>query len=411
MRTLHTDLTTAQQSASAPIYLQVVLTQNPLVGTDVKTYTTADTYNRIVGIEQEEKQYSGKTVILLDNSDGNFNTLLTDFRGYKVQVGWGFKCSGTNRYSDTQAMWVIDQTEISRFGRLLTRLICQDIWGMIGESRVFAGAVKLTGTVTRTENYNPVGKKITGQSSGAYGTVTHYQSTELLVSNVVGAFSGETAKIGADLSIVITAVQVISTVAGGAKQYSGDTTLQTIIAALLSDWVSSPTVDSDDVLNSYTTYKPIYNVYVDAKKSTIIQEMLDFTLCGMRMRDTTMHVLALTDPGTPTDYTYNGVHNIAGCDRTRALSFPNRIYVVDCDPYYASPSWVGTATDAEAYALLGKYIDALVVAPTVTSNATATALALSLINRGKQSVSTGGIILPMINVGQEILDWVVLTDA
>ncbi len=408
MRTLHADLLAAQRSSSAPVYLQVVLTK---AGFTTMTYTTADVYNRIVGIIEEEKQYSGKTTILLDNSDGNFNNLTLDFRGYTVQVGWGFTCAGgVNRYSNSQTLWVVEQTEVSRFGKLLTQLVCWSIWDMLGESRVFAGGVKLGGVVTRTENYNPVGRKIIGDSSGAYGTVTHYQSDELLVSNVVGSFSGETAKIGSDLSIVIDSITILGTDVGGAKQYSGDTHIQDIVASLLSAWVSSPTVDSDDPLNSYTTFMPIYNVYVDAARSIIIQEMLDFTMCGMRMRDSTMHVLYLSDPGT-TDYTYDGVHNIAGCDRTRALSFPNRIYVVDCDPYYGSPTWVGSAVDADAYALLGKYIDALVVNPTIQSNAQASALALALINRGKQAVNSGAVILPMINVGQEVLDWVVLTDA
>lgn len=409
MRTLNADLLTAQRSASAPVYIQVVLSK---AGSTTMTYTTADAYNRIVGIDEVEKQYSGKTTILLDNSDGNFNSLVTyDFRGYSVQVGWGFICAGAvNRYSNSQTLWVVEQTEISRFGKLLTQLICYDIWGMIGQSKVFSGGVKLGGVVTRTENYNPVGRKLVGQSSSAYGTVTHYQSKELLVSNVVGAFQGETAKIGTDLSIAIDSITILGTDVGGAKQYSGDTTIQTIVAALLSDWVSVPTVDTDDPLNSYTTYKPIYNVYVDASKSTTIQELLDFTLCGMRMRDSTMHVLYLS-AAPSTDYTYDGVHNIAGCDRTRQLSFPNRVYVVDCDPYYAAPTWVGSYTDTDSYALLGKYIDALVVNPTVQSNADCVALALAIISRGKQSVSTGAVILPMINVGQEILDWVVLTDS
>lgn len=407
MRTLHADLTTAQRSTSAPIYTQIVLTSTAAV---VTTYTTADTPNLIFGVESDEQQYSGRAVVQLDNSAGTFNSL--NFVGQKIQIGWGFTCAGAvNRYSNIPDMWVVSQTEVSRFGRLLTELVCYDIWNMIGEGRVFAGAVKLTGTVTKSADYNPIGQVLTQTATGASGTITHYKSTEILVSNVSGAFAAGTATVGAYLSISLTSVTVLSSEAGGAKQYAGNTHIQDIISALLSDWVAAPTLDSDDTGTNYATYMPFYNVYVDAKLSTVIQEMLDFTECGMRMRDGVMHVLYLNPAPVSADYTYDGVHNIAGCDRTRQLNLPNRIYVIDRDPYDASPTYKGSYADATSYAALGKYLSAVVVAPSITSDVQATALATSIINRGKQAISSGSIILPMMNVGEEVLDWVTLTDA
>ncbi len=410
MRTLHADLTAAQVSASAAIYDQIVLTQ-PSPGTDVRTYTTADATNRIFGIEQTEKQYGGRAVILLDNSDGFFNS--ANLTGYRVQIGWGYVCTGpVNRYSNTQYMWVVSQTEISRYGRLLTQLVCLDIWGMIENDTVFSGCTILTGTVTKDATYNPIGRVILGGSTGAHGTVTHCRSDQIVVSNVVGTFgSGETATIGSDLSMAVVTATVFSAVAGGAKQWGGDTHIEDIISSLLSAWVAAPTIDSDDTGSNYATYMPVYSAWIDARLSIIIQEILDFTQCGMRMRDGTMHVLYLDPAPVAADYTYNGVHNISGCDRTRQLAFPNRIYVVDKDPYQSAPSYVGSYIDSTSYAALQKYINAMVIVPTVTSNAQAAAVAQALITRGQQSVSTGSVAVPMMNVGQEILDWVTLTDA
>ena len=191
MRTLNAALTTAQQSASATPYLNILFTS---VGGSTATYTMADSPNLIVYVSQQEKQYEGKATIILDNSNGAFNAV--NYVGYRVQIGWGFNCAGTNRYSNAPYMWVVGQQIVSREGKVVIQFDCVDVWVLMNETRVFADATRLTGTVTKDSEYNPIGKKLV--QGAVSGTITHYKSSGLLVSNVTGgAFTTGNAAVGA----------------------------------------------------------------------------------------------------------------------------------------------------------------------------------------------------------------------
>jgi len=141
MRTLHADLTTAQQSSSRTPYLSVVFKSRDRATT--RTYLTTDATNRLVFVQQLESWFdedkggldvseSGlpiSGIVRLDDFDQAINVL--DFKGYRCDIGWGFNTASGDRVSNGPPMFVAEQRSISYEGHMHVELLLMSLWDLL----------------------------------------------------------------------------------------------------------------------------------------------------------------------------------------------------------------------------------------------------------------------------------------
>jgi hypothetical protein len=88
------------------------------------TFTTTDTDNRILSVNQKEQSDGGMAVIVLRNEDGYFND--KNLLGYQAKIDWGAVTSAGNEYATSPYEWVISQSDMSEEGKATTQLQCID---------------------------------------------------------------------------------------------------------------------------------------------------------------------------------------------------------------------------------------------------------------------------------------------
>lgn len=404
MRTLSDTLLAAQQGTAQTEYVRVFLTSAGGGGGTTYTFTTDDVPNRLKKVISREEVYGSAVIITLGNYDGYFND--KNFKGYKVNVGWGFN-TGTLEYSNMQDLWVFSQKEVSDEGVLHTELGCIDLWNLLSKSYVFTGGTRLTGSPTSNGTNWKMGEKLIGATSTAYGYIFNVTDTYIDVCGVIGTFQTENVATASG-SLSITGA-VPSTIASGkAPMAWSGTHVEDIVSLILTGWASL-TLDSDDPLSKFAAYTPNYIAPMGTNLRAVLVDMLRYTRNGMRMVASTMHSLYL-NPSPSADYNYNASHVAVSNNRDRRLVTPNRIYVISSDPVTKTPEYIGSAVDSTSYAEIGKYINQIVIDESVGSDADATAVATSLITRANAELNTGEIRTRIMNVGQELLDWVTVTD-
>ena len=139
MRTLSSELTTAQVDDSRTPYLTITFTS--FDGATVRTYTTADGTNRIILAKQAEGRFDEdnrevlgindtdmpiSTIIQIHDDDKSINVL--DHKGYKVQIGWGFNTTAGDQSSKSPAMIVVEQRSLSFEGTLVVEFYCMSLF-------------------------------------------------------------------------------------------------------------------------------------------------------------------------------------------------------------------------------------------------------------------------------------------
>lgn len=165
--------------------------------------------------------------------------------------------------------------------------------------------------------------------------------------------------------------------------------------------------DSEDTL--IDTYKPkdAFRVYVGNNRLSAVNRLLEYTKCAMRAEDDgKIHIFQPTTTGTTYDYEYaleTGHPFFAKALRNR-LTIPNYIRVESRST--DTPQYGGTAQEAESYDRLPKREYKLT---RLESNAQATAVAEAILAKAQLWCEAGSAIVPL-NVGQEVYDYVKVTD-
>ena len=125
MRTIHSDLITAQQSGAADPYIYLSI-------------NSTDYSSRIVSIEHREEPMRNTAVFILANSDRHFNGV--NLRGKSFSPGYGYVTSSGNKYcgdgAGSEAMptlWVKSQSMVSMEGKLVCILYCEGGWMRLRE--------------------------------------------------------------------------------------------------------------------------------------------------------------------------------------------------------------------------------------------------------------------------------------
>jgi hypothetical protein len=140
VRSLHADLTTAQQAASSTPYVALNFASRNRATT--RAYTTSDSPNRIQSVTQSEGR-SGLTgylpvsgisfpvttiIRLLDNDNA---LIALEWKGYRVDIGWGYNTTSGNKSSSGPRVYVLSERSVSLEGQLYLELYCTSLWGLL----------------------------------------------------------------------------------------------------------------------------------------------------------------------------------------------------------------------------------------------------------------------------------------
>lgn len=409
MRTLHADLTTAQQEAARTPYVRV---RFDIPGSADEVFTTADSPARVKLVLDWEEPYGGGATIRISNYDQHFKTI--DLRGRAVDIGWGFLCAGDeNRYVKTRRVWVLNQRDISMEGELVTEFLCIDDWYRMAAARLINAGVKLTGTIVNGSDF-VLGETITGSVSGATGKLALVGSDFIVVTSVSGTFQtangGADDADGADASCdALTAVTSQS--AAGGVIYNEDTTIINILKSVTSGIVDDVTLDEDDPDDTIDTYEPLIEAGLGTSVRWLVRQLLMMSKCGARIEnDDELHVLYL-DTGDAAQYSFDSDHAFLVDIREQAIIIPNKVYFVDNLPDSTGEvaTYVGTAEDADSVAAIGTF-STIEVNPSIGSDAEAVALAEAWIAHRVAEAAQGRVIAPM-ECGLELYDMIEVADS
>jgi len=138
MRTLHADLTTSQAAAGALPYVRVEFTNRD--GSTGRTYTTTDSPNHIVKVQQAEGRSDGRLsmpgfaglfsmIIRLRDGDNSLSAL--DFKGMRVDIAWGFNTASGNKWSYGPPGFVVNQRTVSVQGTVFVEFTCISLWDIM----------------------------------------------------------------------------------------------------------------------------------------------------------------------------------------------------------------------------------------------------------------------------------------
>lgn len=452
MRTLAAALTSAQKQRSFSAEYKIVL-----------TYPSATTVtyeqDRILPFDHTEEPYSQTATIPLDNSD---LAVTTDFLGYKGVISYGL---GGN-YSPTAPLWVTGQQDHSSAGQLTVTLTLRGTPDLLADdhaSKDFAQLTADTKTVkdVLTEVVKGVLPVWTAATVYALGDLVIAVTTNGKVFKVTTAGTSHSwtePTWDTDIGDTTTDNTVSWTCMGDEMTCFSHTNGYT------------PTFDSeDDLLDSFKP-KDIVDIRLNDSRLQVIKELIAFTKCAFRVEDDgeihffvprvgedtwavgtaytvndyvlptspnnnftyqcttagTSH--ASTEPTWPTteggtvndngvvwtargfDYEYKldvyGEHELVSkVNRTRFLT-PNKVTVKSPDD--SDDSYTGSAEDT-ASSDLSTLEKEEYHALRVTSNAEAASLAAAQLLHYQLDHQKGAARAP-INVGQEVYDYVKVTD-
>ena len=303
--------------------------------------------DRILSIKFPQEPYTQKTEVVLDNSDDALTDI--DLQAFKAVISIGATTSEGAEYSAFPPLWVISQTFSSSPGLLQCRL---ELIGVFDRMNLDSA----------DEDYEP------------------------------------------DDDDTMTCKDLLDAIAG-------DTTRGiTFMAAYNQCQAYTIDYDSeDDIIDSHMP-KSRFRVYVGSNRLAKFKEVLEKTGCHARIEnDGHIHIRVPTRTGTTYNYEYfldvAGEHTFFAKSYRSRLIIPNKITVKSFDD--DDPSYSGSATSAASYALMPVE---KTIRMTLASDAEAALVAAAIIARYEMWCDAGVVEVPL-NVGQEVLDYIKVTDS
>ena len=172
------------------------------------------------------------------------------------------------------------------------------------------------------------------------------------------------------------------------------------------------TFDSEDSL--IDSYAPADYFYVSNGEDRLsaFRKLLKTTKCKARIEaDGAIHIFNPTVSGTSYDYEFNDAvtnHNFFEKGVRERLVIPNKIVVSSAESH--TTQFTGEATDSASFNALGRYITDAPFHIRATSDAQCTAIAEAMIQHKQVDAEKGHGTAPM-NAGQEVGDWIKITDS
>lgn len=192
-----------------------------------------------------------------------------------------------------------------------------------------------------------------------------------------------------------------------AKSWVADTTIYDIIDELLTAASITLTKDSSDGI--VDVFMPNYQAGINDSMRDIIIPLMGLTNCYIRSRSDGMHIGKLAEDTSSDDYyayELGGDHTFFSSLEDDEVAVPNRIIVLND---YDDWTYKGEAIDTNSYASLGYYVPRLYAVAGLSSDAQAQQFAEAILCAIQRSVSHGIVVVPH-NCGQELFDYVVVTD-
>jgi len=207
------------------------------------------------------------------------------------------------------------------------------------------------------------------------------------------------------------------------KQESDDTrTVKTLLTAIAGGTLApfshcksyTITFDPEDsLINSYIP-ADYFSVSAGESRLSSFRKLIGTTKCKARIEaDGAIHIFNPTISGSSYDYQYNDAvtnHNFFEKETRSRLVIPNKMLVSSHPKVPVAEQFSGNAVDASSYSALGRYIDSRPHYIRATSDAQCTAIATALLQQ-LQVDSERGHGIAFMNCGQEVMDYVLITDS
>lgn len=350
MRTLGTPLTNAQRKMGN-VLCKIVLTKY-----DSTTYTYGlGTTDRILSLSHTEQEYSQTAQVTVNDSSGTLAALTLEGSSGVISNGYH---TTSDEYSACAPLEVIASKADSLQGRLVTTLSLAGVFNMMGEDEASA-----TYSVDDA-NTDTVETILTAIANKTMACFTHCKSYDIVFELQSDSYTSD---------------------------YTDDTQIDTFIPA------------------------DYFSVGFKESRLSAFQKALAFCKCKARVRaDGKIHVFKPVISGSTYDYEYDDAygdyHNFFDKSVRKRLVLPNKV-IVSSHPAH-SPVYSGEATETSGvtYTALGDryitehhYIRA-------TSSTQCRNLAKARIQNYELAAERGHGIAPM-NVGQEVMDYVKITDS
>jgi len=307
--------------------------------------------DKIYFIRHEESDDSQGAEVLLTNYDQSLNSV--DFRAWKGVISIGMTdANGVDRYSARAPMWVIAQQFRSFVGKPRSNR----------SNLLFSLSLAGVSSMLQTDR----------SSVGYYPTADDTNTVKALITALLdGTMTGFT-----------------------------HTDAYTVV------------FDSEDAVIASYMPKTSFRVQPRASRLFKLKQLLSFTTCRFRIENdgadnAEIHIFVPTTTGASYDYEYSlasGSHSFYEKGYRDRLVIPN--HVVVAWPMQDNPDFIGAGEDTESFALMDKRDYHFY---RVKSNVEATNLAESILAGHQVDAQKGFISVPM-NVGQEVWDYVKVTD-
>jgi hypothetical protein len=361
---------------------------------------------RVIKIQLTEEEESGVSEVLLDNSDFALNDL--NFEQFQGIIYFGYYTAVTRSIWVKNTAYavgnVVTPTTLTGYQYRCTiagtsHASTEPTWGTA------LGVTQTDGGVTWEMDGN-TGDEYTPRAPLKV-EAQEFQSSEtqltcrLYLTGIPNDLAGDKAE-------------------SAYTQESGDTNtvkalMDDIAGGTLAPYTDYPAVtltyDSgydDGIINAF---KPAdyFSVSVNQSRDDKLSELLAYTHCRRRAKaDGAIHIFQPTLTGTTYDYEYQLAVDTYHTFFSKALRHrfvnPNK-EIVSSHPDQGN--YTGSATSATSYALRPKIHTTY---RRLTSSAQAALIAAAIIERTELAADRGSAVVPM-NCGQELFDYVKITDA
>lgn len=356
-----------------------------------------DTTNRILAIVQEETPFGDTAEIILDNSDQYFST--RDLRGILINLRFGFG----SETSPVPSLYVHQQEDISLAGQLFTRLSCLGNWNKLAMQRIMGDSISVV-PKTLTDTVKEI---IEARIFDSMALVVNTSDGEQDIKVPNASYEIDTDRR--------TIIRECNGLTGnllfmrGADMYmieKNDSQQHRITGTISGTFVAGETVEQAVTgATGKFVYQTATYIVLEAETGT-------FTISANQLSGDTA---TLSNPSAidAHDYLYgplSGAHTFYSSIHAQSLLTANRIIAVDALPDTAETNFAysGEANDTDDQATFG--VSTLIIEdPSIsTDEEAATVAAARLLHIKNESVG-GSLVAPM-NCGQEIYDYVQVTD-
>ena len=307
-----------------------------------------DTTNRILNLAHPEQEWSQTAQVLIDNRDNNLTA--EAFEGCSAVISNGYHTT-SDEYSATAPLTVIAQKTDHIEGDLVTTLSLAGLFNMWGEQ-------------------------------------------EATVAYIPDRINTDTVKT------------ILDAIAGATL---------TCFNTYPSHTITYDTGYDDSIINAFTP-KDAFSIGKGESRLSAFRKAVAYTKCKARVENdsgvATIHIFQPTITGTTYDYEYNDAygdyHNFFSKSVRTRLVLPNKVTVMNHPDH--EDDYTGSATDPDSYAALGNQYYTETIYLRCASNAECARIATAKMQGYQIAAEKGHGIAPM-NVGQEVFDYVKITDS